>query len=47
MYSVLSKLSEMYTFAYQKTLFHRLFLLAFKIAESRQCILNLIKYAIS
>ena len=32
----------MYTFAYQKILFHTLLLLVFKIVESLQCILNLI-----
>ena len=39
-YSILNKLSEYYTFTFQK-IFHTLLLLAFKIVKSLQCILNM------
>ena len=41
MQSELNKFSEyIYTFKYQKTLFHTLMLLIFKTVESHQCILK-------
>ena len=43
MYRELNKLSEyiyIYTFTYQKTLFHTLLLLNFETAKSHQCVLK-------